>query len=800
MNRISFRNSAFLREALIIGAFVFLTVLMTWPWAPRLSDAVPDSGDPYLVSWILWQSFHKVFTDPLNLFHGNIFFPYKYTLAFSENMFGLAVPMFPLFAIGVRPLTIQNIVALLGFTFSGYGAFRLARTLTGSTPAAWLSGIAFAFIPYRYQHISHTVYLFSGWIPLVCEAVVLYCRERSWKRALWLGTAFLMNGLSCIHWLVLTALPLAATGGYLAFRYRLLRDRRFYLRGISALGAASVLLLPFLIPYQKVAKMYGLVRGPEEAYHYSARLIHWFTAHPGHRLWVGLGLEPPPGELSLFPGLLLPLLALAAILLILPEAKSREEDEPSSSRTPGWLLVSLDTVAILAGIVAAFSRIPPGILIEFHGRTLFKASDPTRALAVLFAALLIRWWFAYPKTLTLFRHASLRESLLSSQRPESLVVALIWAVMGFLGSFGMNAPFHRILFEVIPIFRSIRAPVRWTMIADLGLALLAAMGAVALSSALFKRWKPRAVVAQAPVYVLALAILLENRVAPLDLMKGRVNADPVSLHLEKTPMRGGIAVLPVIQVDPESPYLSVLRAADHKKPLITGVSGFTLPIPNKLEALASQRPIPDDLLDHLESIPASFVIVREWKLGPVEQIVHHRFLARALKSGRLKFVKRFGTEEAEDLYVVSKTEPQVKSEEPLRWSTQGVIASDGRDMREDNNLTCSVEVPAESETVKGELLVRGWGRISGEDLEVQVFIDGERREPSAQKRTPRPDVAQVIPRLGDCSSAGYEFRYTPRLEDSGPHTLKVILTARDGRYRVYPEVKFNWEYVPQPVP
>src|ERR1019366_5970321 len=83
----------------------------------------------------------------LHLFHGNIFFPLKYSLAFSEHNYGIALLFFPLYALGIRPLTVQGLATLLGFTFSGYGAFRLGRTLTGSTGAAWGTGVGLALRP-----------------------------------------------------------------------------------------------------------------------------------------------------------------------------------------------------------------------------------------------------------------------------------------------------------------------------------------------------------------------------------------------------------------------------------------------------------------------------------------------------------------------------------------------------------------------------------------------------------------------------------------------------------------------------
>ena len=89
---------ALLHEFAIVIAFCGFTAALTWPYINYLRDAVADPGDPYLVAWILWWDYHQTFTDPLNLFHANLFYPLRYTLAFSEHSYGIALLFFPLFA------------------------------------------------------------------------------------------------------------------------------------------------------------------------------------------------------------------------------------------------------------------------------------------------------------------------------------------------------------------------------------------------------------------------------------------------------------------------------------------------------------------------------------------------------------------------------------------------------------------------------------------------------------------------------------------------------------------------------
>lgn len=695
------RPRRLLAEILVFLAFLGLTAVMTWPWVLHMRDYCSDAGDPYLVSWTLWWDFHQTFHDPLHLFHGNIFFPLKYSLAFSEHNYGIALLFFPLYALGIRPLTVQGLATLLGFASSGYGAFRLGRTLTGSSGAAWVTGIAFAFVPYRFGQVSHLPYLFSGWIPLLLEALALFLRERSRKRAAWLGVSFFMNGLSVIHWFVLTLIPLAATGLILALRHGAERDRAGLRRGALALGIAGIALLPFLLPYQKAAKLYGFTRSPDDATAYSAHLKDWLTVDSWNRTWRGLG-APPAAERGLFPGFLLLLLPLAAL-----------------------------------GAQAA-------------GR----ASPAPRV-------------------------------------PDVLFVGAIWAALGFLGSLGMNTPFHRVLYETLFFFRSIRVPARWAMVAYLGLALLAGAGALALSEA-WNRRKPGAWPARLVFVLAGLGFLLEDRAAPLELIRGEADPDEVTLFLAKTPMKGGLVELPS-GTEEHGNYRAVLRAADHGKPLVTAISGFRGPMVRVIERKEREVPIPGDLLDFLEEIPTSYLLVRDSWLFPDSRLVHREWLSRGMAAGRLRFIKRFDGRMRNELYAVVRNEPEAKALEPLPWNPVVGPLPARAPAREDATLTGSIDEPAEGAIVTGPLAMRGWARITGEDLHVTVTIDGEARNFVKGARVPRPDVQAALPSLGDCRTAGYEATYAFEPEDEGVHEIQVLFQASDGRQRHYPPRRFTWK-------
>jgi hypothetical protein len=109
---------------------------------------------------------------------------------------------------------------------------------------------------------------------------------------------------------------------------------------------------------------------------------------------------------------------------------------------------------------------------------------------------------------------------------------------------------------------------------------------------------------------------------------------------------------------------------------------------------------------------------------------------------------------------------------------------DGR--REDIGLLGSIDDPAEGAEIRGPLVVRGWARVPGEDLTVDVVLDGIERIPDGFRRTARLDVEAVVPGLGSCATAGYETRVVLGLEDAGTHELAVVFRSHDGRERHYP--------------
>lgn len=640
----------FLREILIILAFCLLTSAMTWPYVTRLRDSVADAGDPYLHAWVMWWDYHQTFHDPLHLFNANIFYPLPYTLAFTESEYGIALLFFPLYAIGLHPLTVLSVATFLGFAFSGYGAFRLTRTLSGSNAAAWTAGVIFAFIPYRFNVMSQVPYVFAGWIPLLLEALVVFARERSWKRAAWLGVAFTMNALSSLTWMNLSLVPLVISAVFLMVRYDLWRDRKFWLRGTVAAAGSAIALLPFLLPYLYVSRTYGFTWGREVLDRSSSSALRWLAIEQRNRLWRGFG-NNLPGAARFFPGLLPLLLALAAVLI--PAAHESEPittGQDKRDRFANWTML-FDALAVVGGVIAVMSV---GWSFTAWAK-FFELFTTDRALLVVVLTLIARLALSYPRALKRLTGAGNLIEHIRHSRREAVWLGAIWAIIGFFLSIGTNSWLFRVLFDLVFIFHSMREPSRGAMIAYVGLAVLAGIGTTALVRTLGRN-RPR-VAFVIPAIILT-ALLFELRVAPLRLERGAVYPDAITLRIKDTPMRGGLVELPTGGA--VLPHLYILRAADHGRPLINATSTFVPPHAWEIQHLSGLTPIPPTLMDALEKVPTSYLVIHNSLLEPARQPAYDEFLLSAMAEGRLRFIRRYG--EGDDLYAVPKTEPEAKSE------------------------------------------------------------------------------------------------------------------------------------------
>jgi hypothetical protein len=320
--------------------------------------------------------------------------------------------------------------------------------------------------------------------------------------------------------------------------------------------------------------------------------------------------------------------------------------------------LSLDALAVAAALLAAVAAAHPEWRGNFLGIKLIGRVVKEDALHLLVAALALRLSLGAYARLRGRRDGAARVAPPRTTRhADAYWLGLVWALAGFVLSLGTNTVLFRLLHDYVLPFRSLRIPARAAMLAYVGLALLAGLGASRLAAALARRY-PR--LRPAAVYAaLAAVLLFELRAAPLEFSRGAAEPDEVTLRLKRTPMRGGVVELPSSQSDLTN-HLYMLRAADHQRPLVNATSSFITEETWQIFELTKGPGIDPKLLDLFERIPVSYVVVRRGMIKEERRPDFDSFLSQATAVGRLRLVRTFA--DGNSLYAVAGTEPAATPE------------------------------------------------------------------------------------------------------------------------------------------
>ena len=332
----------------VLLLFVLLAMVFTWPLALHLGSAVEDTQDALLNVWIMAWDGHALFSDPGHLFDANIFYPYPRTLAYSELLLSNALLSWPITLLTGNPVLGYNLVLLLTFVLSGFGVYLLVRRWTGSGWGGVAAGIVFAFNAYKLANLAQIQLLSLHWLPFALLFLDKFLAQvpsskfqvpssatgdrrletEDWGLRTGISTTlplldaglfvlfFVLQCLASFYYAVLAAL---AVGLYVlcffAVRPRTLTWDTLARLAIVGLVALA-LVVPFTLPYFQVQSELGFRRALAESEPFSASLRQWTEALPNNLVY-GHWLAPKQPVViggypldALFPGVVALLLAV----------------------------------------------------------------------------------------------------------------------------------------------------------------------------------------------------------------------------------------------------------------------------------------------------------------------------------------------------------------------------------------------------------------------------------------------------------------------------------------------------------
>jgi hypothetical protein len=285
---------------LISGA---LAVGLTYPLAFEIGRVGRiDNGDGQFSIWnVAWVA-RTLVVDPRHVFDANIFYPHRWTLAYSESNIGAGMMAVPAYWATRNPFVAHNVALLLSFVSSAAAMYYLTRYLTRDRRAAAVAAICFAYCPYVFGKTAEIQLLMTAGLPLVLLAFHSLSDRPTPARGSVLGLALTAQAACCGYYAVFAVLMVGWSALVIAGMRRCWSSREYW----AALGGAAVVAVtttaPFFVPYILVQRVTGFSRPLAEALRYSANLSAYLASSSYAHAWM-LSIIPPWREV-LFPGYL----------------------------------------------------------------------------------------------------------------------------------------------------------------------------------------------------------------------------------------------------------------------------------------------------------------------------------------------------------------------------------------------------------------------------------------------------------------------------------------------------------------
>lgn len=241
--------------------YAALTLFLAFPLSVHPGSRVMSpSPDTNLFMWTLAWDTHAFTHQPLGIFDANIYYPERWTLAYSENLIGSAFFAAPVLWLTGNMVLAMNVVSLLSALLCASGAYLLGRRLGMSRPAATIAGLIFGFSPPRFFRLEQLHLTTMQWVPFGLASAHAYVERGRARDLRWTIFFLSLQVLTSGHGAVFLLIGLAALALYALSRGAPIAARQ---RLLDAGVPGALLLAPvalMVLPYLAVQRETGLRR------------------------------------------------------------------------------------------------------------------------------------------------------------------------------------------------------------------------------------------------------------------------------------------------------------------------------------------------------------------------------------------------------------------------------------------------------------------------------------------------------------------------------------------------------------
>lgn len=595
----------------VMGAFLFLVSLYTYPLILNPGHLLPKHKDPFMYAWTMVSNVHRLFSAPSALFHGNTFYPHGNSVAFSDLLLTPTITAGPVYLLTGNPVLQYNLTLLIWWALSGWAMYVAALALLRSHRGATIAALIFTLSPYRTDYFLEFQMELAFPIPLALLCFVRFLETRRWPPLVWTLLLLWVEALASMYYAIILGLCLAVVAGlHLILRsgdWSWAMVRRLLLGGLI-LGVA---LAPFLLPYVKNDRELGLVRELHQPARHSADILTYFETGV-----TRLYRFRPSGhiaETSLFMGFVA--LMLAAMACVLCEAPAPPRRQPIT-RHISRLLVSGIVLAVVGFVVTSAW----GDTLRATG---IRLPGPERFFDVVLllglARIGLEGWVA--------RRSGKHRGPLGERELRWILLFLI--ALFFVLSLGPFIHYRRrelgkglyyYLYPYLVPLHAMRITTRIGVIVVVGVSLLAGLGIKYLAARL-PSVRSRAIVTG----LLVAMLLAEYASFPLPYQYVDWEPPPSVYHALATDP-DDVAVLEwPLGREYWDDYFT-FTSINHWKRLVNGASGFQPPMSRGISSALSKPDRPDDpfpspeVMRYLLGIhPLRYLVVHNALLDTVEQ-------------------------------------------------------------------------------------------------------------------------------------------------------------------------------------
>jgi len=309
-----------LKNLSVIALFFTLTIIMTYPFFSNMSNAAVDLADTFHNVWSIGWVIKSIKSLSFSaLFDTNIMYPLLNTGAFAEVQISNALLIWIIDLFCNNLLFSYNILLFLSFIVCGYLMFLIGYEVTGSFTSGIVSGVIYAFFPFKYAHLPHIQLLTCQWVLIGLYCLIRHSRTNENKYLFIFTISFILQSVTFGY---VTIFLYFITSFFIAYNLiRLQPGVRFnYIKKFFWIWIPILICtVPFYIPFLQAAGQ-SYVRTFRQLRNHGTDLCMYFASNSLNKVYgeilEGFRNVVPHGEINaLFPGCLV--YALFAIGLVI---------------------------------------------------------------------------------------------------------------------------------------------------------------------------------------------------------------------------------------------------------------------------------------------------------------------------------------------------------------------------------------------------------------------------------------------------------------------------------------------------